>query len=108
MKKEERAYISREDTTENFIADDSSSDENMDYNVAVGGITLSLCCFPYFVLCLDISYVHGRYVIFKFMAPLDKVDCFLEAELMILVLKLVCLFVFMICGLWRILLLLES
>lgn len=36
LKKEERAYISREDTTENFIADDSSSDENMDYNVAVG------------------------------------------------------------------------
>ncbi|XVF42366.1 hypothetical protein PTKIN_Ptkin01aG0356300 [Pterospermum kingtungense] len=36
LNKEERAYISREDAAENFLADDSSSDENMDYNVAVG------------------------------------------------------------------------
>ncbi|XVF06452.1 hypothetical protein REPUB_Repub06bG0049200 [Reevesia pubescens] len=34
--KEDRGYISREDAAENFLADDSSSDENIDYNVAVG------------------------------------------------------------------------
>ena len=53
LNKEDKGYISREDTAENFLADDSSSDENMDYNVAVGGIHSSLCCFLYlaFSMC---------------------------------------------------------
>ncbi|XWS58430.1 hypothetical protein CRYUN_Cryun08bG0033000 [Craigia yunnanensis] len=36
LNKEDRGYISREEAAENFLADDGSSDENIDYNVAVG------------------------------------------------------------------------
>ncbi|XP_022742817.1 protein CHROMATIN REMODELING 20 isoform X2 [Durio zibethinus] len=42
LNKEDRGYISREDTAENFLADDSFSDENMDYNVAVGEKTRNM------------------------------------------------------------------
>ncbi|XWS57776.1 hypothetical protein CRYUN_Cryun09bG0202200 [Craigia yunnanensis] len=42
LNKEYRGYISREDTAENFLADDSSSDENMDYNAAVGEKTRNM------------------------------------------------------------------
>lgn len=30
-------YVSREETVDNFVADESSSDENVDYNTIVGG-----------------------------------------------------------------------
>ncbi|GMI65154.1 hypothetical protein like AT1G08600 [Hibiscus trionum] len=41
LNKEDRNYISREDAAENFLADESSSDENIDYNVGVGDKTKS-------------------------------------------------------------------
>jgi hypothetical protein len=50
-----RDYIGREDNVENVLADDCSSDENVDYNTIVGGtlfhnyiILLSSSC-----LCLE-------------------------------------------------------
>ncbi|KAK8487918.1 hypothetical protein V6N11_014375 [Hibiscus sabdariffa] len=42
LNKEDRNYISREDAAENFLADESSSDENIDYNVGVGDKTRSM------------------------------------------------------------------
>ncbi|KAK8712777.1 hypothetical protein V6N13_148005 [Hibiscus sabdariffa] len=39
LNKEDRNYVSREDAAENFLADESSSDENIDYNVGVGDKT---------------------------------------------------------------------
>ncbi|OMO84522.1 SNF2-related protein [Corchorus capsularis] len=37
LNKEDRGSITREDAAENFLADDSSSDENIDYNNVAGG-----------------------------------------------------------------------
>lgn len=42
LNKEDRNYISREDAAENFLADESSSDENVDYNLGVGDKTRSM------------------------------------------------------------------
>lgn len=38
LKKDDRAYGSCGDTTDTFLADNNSSDENIDYNTVVGGI----------------------------------------------------------------------
>lgn len=39
MTKEDKDYVRRtEDAVENFLVDDSSSDENIDYNMDIGGI----------------------------------------------------------------------
>ncbi|KAJ4837536.1 hypothetical protein Tsubulata_045657 [Turnera subulata] len=35
--RKDRDYVSREDTIENLLADDSSSDENVDHNTIIGG-----------------------------------------------------------------------
>ncbi|RVW30979.1 Protein chromatin remodeling 20 [Vitis vinifera] len=37
LTKEEKDYARREDGVENFLADDSSSDDNIDYNTVLGG-----------------------------------------------------------------------
>ncbi|KAA3472957.1 protein CHROMATIN REMODELING 20 [Gossypium australe] len=42
LNKEDRNYVSREDAAENFLADESSSDENIDYNSGVGDKTRSM------------------------------------------------------------------
>ncbi|GKV07068.1 hypothetical protein SLEP1_g18876 [Rubroshorea leprosula] len=36
LTKEDRGYINRDDATENILVEDSSSDENMDYNMVTG------------------------------------------------------------------------
>ncbi len=38
MTKEDKDYVRTEDAVENFLVDDSSSDENIDYNMVIGGI----------------------------------------------------------------------
>lgn len=77
MNKEDRNYISREDAAENFLADESSSDENIDYNLGVGGIHSFFSYFLYLALftCGHVNLL-AKYVSFEFMARLDKVDIF--------------------------------
>lgn len=38
LKKEDRDAVRREETVENFLADESSSDENIDYNMVFEGM----------------------------------------------------------------------
>lgn len=42
LTKEDRDYVRREVAVENFLVDGSSSDENIDYNMVLGGIFVFL------------------------------------------------------------------
>ncbi|OMO96092.1 SNF2-related protein [Corchorus olitorius] len=66
LNKEDRGCITREDAAENFLADDSSSDENIDYNnVAGGGVKChrqaggfpGLVCFVLIALHMFLSFL---------------------------------------------------
>jgi len=55
LTKEAKDYAKEEDAVENFLVDDSSSDENSDYNVLAGGkasfISTCYCLLLIFVFC---------------------------------------------------------
>lgn len=42
MTTEEKYYARREDVVENFLADESSSDDNIDYSIVLGGSILTV------------------------------------------------------------------
>lgn len=55
MTKEEKDYARREDGVENFLADDSSSDDNIDYNPVLGGnIFPMFSVFPENSVCVSL------------------------------------------------------
>lgn len=61
MSKEHRDSLRREDAVENFIVDDSSSDDNMETDLTNGGIMLLLMChgylfFPFYFASYNVKY----------------------------------------------------
>nr|CAN69686.1 hypothetical protein VITISV_026772 [Vitis vinifera] len=71
LTKEEKDYARREDGVENFLADDSSSDDNIDYNTVLGGLSRSNGSFMLVASCgLELVRLGNRYV---FMLLAEKV-----------------------------------
>ena len=67
MTTEDKYYARREDSVENFLADDSSSDDNIDYNMVLGGNI-----FPVFSVFSEISVcvsVYSKMAFIRFILP---------------------------------------